>query len=551
MVIAQLDGGLGNQIDQYSVGRYIAYKLNTEFKITLMREFIPQHSDSIAKYKLGAFNIQEVFATPDEVKLVKENGAVLSSWKDLEKYNVTMKSWQNIKNLPENVFVENHWMHAPILYQDIADIIKKEFTLKKPFNPKAEFWRQKITSAECSVSMHFRLGDYLYAPHLLYNRQKYIWGSIMPLDYYYTCLDILKQRYNNLTVFVFSNNLQWVKENFHLDVPIEFVEGCETDEEEFILMSLCKHNVTASSTFSRRASWFNPNPDKKIFYPQKSNAEGIKKFVTSLISTKKDSLLKNSLIGVPYDFDNQPEVAQRPFFSLLLVVNNDADTIAETLENILNLDYKYYEVIIIDNASSDGSGEICQKAIASKENVVFKKLYTKVKNAEAWNMVLKMAKNGGGGDYVFFLKGNDRLLANALVTSFYLTIFNMHDMVHCFAWLTENENGTVAFGDKKCSEQRDVKFIAAKSQLMGNDGQEATKLLLNQQINSFLGTKIYNHDFLTDNRIKFDEHLDDEAAELYFQMECFLKSKYFMYVPNALYVAPKNATKQIPAPVSN
>jgi len=90
VVIAQLDGGLGNQIDQYSVGRYIAYKLNTEFKITLMREFIPQHSDSIVKYKLGAFNIQEVFATPDEVKLVKENGAVLSSWKDLEKYNVTM-----------------------------------------------------------------------------------------------------------------------------------------------------------------------------------------------------------------------------------------------------------------------------------------------------------------------------------------------------------------------------------------------------------------------------------------------------------------------------
>ena len=44
--------------------------------------------------------------------------------------------------------------------------------------------------------------------------------------------------------------------------------------------------------------------------------------------------------------------------------------------------------------------------------------------------------------------------------------------------------------------------------------------------------------FFDDNKIKFDEHLDDDLSEVYFQMKCFLKSKYFMYVPNAVYVAP-------------
>lgn len=78
---------------------------------------------------------------------------------------------------------------------------------------------------------------------------------------------------------------------------------------------------------------------------------------------------------------------------------------------------------------------------------------------------------------------------------------------------------------------------------MSNNGQEAAKLLLNRQINKFLGTKIYNRAFLSDNRIKFDEHLADEEAELYFQMECFLKSKHFLYAPNAFYVAPKNAIR--------
>ena len=48
MVIFQLYGGMGNQMYQYSINRYIAHELNTEFKLTLMREFIPQNSDSMA-----------------------------------------------------------------------------------------------------------------------------------------------------------------------------------------------------------------------------------------------------------------------------------------------------------------------------------------------------------------------------------------------------------------------------------------------------------------------------------------------------------------------
>ena len=109
----------------------------------------------------------------------------------------------------------------------------------------------------------------------------------------------------------------------------------------------------------------------------------------------------------------------------------------------------------------------------------------------------------------------------------------------------ESENGNIAFGNKKCSEQHDAQFVATKSQVISTNGQEAAKFLFNKQINGFLGTKIYNRYFLSNNKIKFDEHLADNEAELYFQMECFLKSKDFIYAPNAFYVAPKNSLKQI------
>lgn len=74
--------------------------------------------------------------------------------------------------------------------------------------------------------MHFRHGDFAYNPKLTA-----ACFNITPIDYYCTCIDILKQRYNNMTVFIFSDNLPWVKKNLHLDVPTEFVEGVETDNE--------------------------------------------------------------------------------------------------------------------------------------------------------------------------------------------------------------------------------------------------------------------------------------------------------------------------------
>lgn len=74
----------------------------------------------------------------------------------------------------------------------------------------------------------------------------------------------LKKTFSNLTAFVFSDDLEWVKENLKLDVPMEFVANCESDNEEFHLMSLCEHTIIANNTFSRWAAWLNFNPEKKF-----------------------------------------------------------------------------------------------------------------------------------------------------------------------------------------------------------------------------------------------------------------------------------------------
>ncbi|MBQ9486461.1 MAG: hypothetical protein IJU91_01475 [Selenomonadaceae bacterium] len=155
-VITLIVGGLGNQFSRYVFARLFAYKLNTELKLDITNAPISNEEKPRfhTYYRLGDFNIIENFATSEEIKRVKENGLTIQGL-----------PLPDIKTIQGDVYMHSQrWSTFDFTFSDIIDIVRKEFTLKKPFNPKAETWRQKILSAECAVSLHFRSGDYLYHP---------------------------------------------------------------------------------------------------------------------------------------------------------------------------------------------------------------------------------------------------------------------------------------------------------------------------------------------------------------------------------------------------
>ena len=67
MIITHLMGGLGNQLFQYAVGRALAHKNNTEIKLDIT-QVEAEKSLHHNFYRLGEFNIQENFATVEEIK---------------------------------------------------------------------------------------------------------------------------------------------------------------------------------------------------------------------------------------------------------------------------------------------------------------------------------------------------------------------------------------------------------------------------------------------------------------------------------------------------
>jgi len=92
---------------------------------------------------------------------------------------------------------------------------------------------------------------------------------IAPKEYYKNAIEYMnEQGYHNFRVY--SDDQEWCKSEFieenYPSCCFEFSEGGEMDD--FISISSCEHNITARSTFSLTAAWFNRNPNKIVLIPQ-------------------------------------------------------------------------------------------------------------------------------------------------------------------------------------------------------------------------------------------------------------------------------------------
>jgi hypothetical protein len=106
-----------------------------------------------------------------------------------------------------------------------------------------------------TVSIHVRRGDYLNLSDYHFN---------LSLEYYNSSISFFRDMPVNWIVF--SDDVGWCRENFRMD-RTHFVEG-NLDVVDMFLMSKCKHNIIANSSFSWWASYLNRNPDKKVIAPK-------------------------------------------------------------------------------------------------------------------------------------------------------------------------------------------------------------------------------------------------------------------------------------------
>jgi hypothetical protein len=266
MIITKLSGGLGNQMFQYAAGRAVAYRNNTVLKMDLSF-YKNQSGITPRQYEMSPFNIPENFSSDQDKETIKGRSLPVLVEKTFRKLSINLykpgyiqeKSHDfdsTILNLPDNVYLDGYWQ-SDQYFSDIADIIKSEFTLKK--NYLVPDLLERINNRH-SVSVHIRRGDYISDS----NTNKY--HGVCSGDYYQQAISYIARQFPDLLLFIFSDDLEWCRQNLKIDQPKVFIEG-NKNYEDLILMSHCQHNIIANSSFSWWGAWLNSNPHKIVITP--------------------------------------------------------------------------------------------------------------------------------------------------------------------------------------------------------------------------------------------------------------------------------------------
>jgi Tfp pilus assembly protein PilP len=135
-----------------------------------------------------------------------------------------------------------------------------EFVFVKVLSKKTLETKKKIEHSN-SVAINVRRGDYL--------RHDYakIFGNL-DIDYYLRAVELIQTKIQEPLFFVFSDDPKWVKENFNLQ-NIIFVGNDEfKDYEQLYLMTQCKHNIVANSSFAWWGAWLGINDGKIVIVPK-------------------------------------------------------------------------------------------------------------------------------------------------------------------------------------------------------------------------------------------------------------------------------------------
>ncbi|MEN6461043.1 MAG: alpha-1,2-fucosyltransferase [Syntrophomonas sp.] len=269
MIIVRLKGGLGNQLFQYALGRKIALIHNTVLKFDI--SFYEQ--EGIRSYDLTHFNIIENIATQNEINRIRGK---ICLHKDRYNCPVVEEPFfpynPRIIQVPNNVYLDGYWQSEKY-FLDIEDILRREFTVKYPLKGLNQSLADTIKNCN-SVALHIRRGDYVTNP------ENFVIFGVCSWEYYKNCIEQLTAQVTSPHFFIFSDDPQWVLNNIHLPYPTTFVvHNQDKNYEDLRLMSMCRHNIIANSSFSWWGAWLNTNPNKMVFAPARW-------FVTTSLDTR-------------------------------------------------------------------------------------------------------------------------------------------------------------------------------------------------------------------------------------------------------------------------
>lgn len=270
MIIVRLNGGLGNQMFQYAMGRATSVRNNLQLKLDIVTGIAP--GDTTRPYALGHFHIVEDIASREEIESLKYPLGFFSRIMRFIRIKILRQFHEGFNpqalHIADKTYLDGFWQSWKY-FDDVADIIRKDFTLKNPLSDRAKKIVDVMQQVN-AVSVHVRRGDYVANPttHAYH-------GTCSP-EYYQQAIAHMRAHSAHPVFFVFSDDIAWVKEHipFGNDKVFYVSDYKLLDYEELMLMASCKHHIIANSSFSWWGAWLNRNEEKMVIAPKKWFAKG-------------------------------------------------------------------------------------------------------------------------------------------------------------------------------------------------------------------------------------------------------------------------------------
>lgn len=268
MIIVKLRGGLGNQLFQYSAGKRLALLKNTELMLDIS-DLIKGNRSFLLPEFCTDFKIARHY---DILKILIRNfkhvNFLLKYFFDRHNYyfkvpifkETSLAFDRNFFSCLNDVYLIGYWQ-CEKYFEDIEDFIKSEISLKEKLDTQNEEILRKIENTE-SICVHIRNGDYFFDSTVRKNI------GVCPIEYYYTAIGKILREVDNPHFFIFSDNIEWVKQNLKIQHPHTYVSDINKKSYvDLYLMSRCKHFIIANSSFSWWGAWLSDTKNKIVYAP--------------------------------------------------------------------------------------------------------------------------------------------------------------------------------------------------------------------------------------------------------------------------------------------
>lgn len=277
MIIVRAMGGLGNQLQQYALYRKLE-QIGKDVRLDISwfrNDALQANMPAGRELELEYFN-----PLPYKVASEAEIRALLGRlWEEPESIAAKVKRKLHPAGSPS--FEENGIYHEQVLnmedkylvgywacekyYADILGLLREEISFPKSADDELQRRNEEAArqmEETPSVSVHIRRGDYLD------DINRALFGGICTEAYNQKAIEYVKERVPGAKFYLFSDDIPYVREHYQGEEyqVIDWNHGRDSFYD-MMLMSHCRHNICANSTFSFWGARLNGHEGKIMVRP--------------------------------------------------------------------------------------------------------------------------------------------------------------------------------------------------------------------------------------------------------------------------------------------